>query len=167
MEHQSCIQNQPHESSGLVESCHNYEWLKHTIVCHTVTRICYENSISACGLGWVWICQQWGNVPTVLATAAKNLAILFYYCFVKDIFWKNIAQQSCFSNSQEMKQVCKWYMGNEPMHFLVVFIYYWPLKVLFCQTKKQSIPFLSSEFCNLSFKCRVLFKPVKNTTTRF
>lgn len=51
MEHQSRVQNQPHKSAGSFEPCHNYERLKRTIVYHTVTRICNENSIMRSGLG--------------------------------------------------------------------------------------------------------------------
>lgn len=58
MEHRSCVQNQPHENARLVEWCYNYEWLNYTIIYHTVTRIYYENSITACDLSWVCICQE-------------------------------------------------------------------------------------------------------------
>lgn len=41
----------PKSTSRLLEPCHNYERLKPTIIYHAVTGICFEKSITACGLG--------------------------------------------------------------------------------------------------------------------
>lgn len=75
----------PKSTSCLVESCHNYERLKQTIIYHAVTRVCFEISIVACGPGLSQICQQCWSVPKVLVAAAKKKsqslqANLVYYC---------------------------------------------------------------------------------------
>lgn len=68
-ERQSYIQNQPHVWLSRVTIVRDY---KQTIIYQAVTRVCFENSIIACGPGLGQICQQCWSVPKVLVAAAKK-----------------------------------------------------------------------------------------------